>query len=129
MLCQPENQGAPVRMWLAVVDPDTGIVVPSPELLFAGEVDVATLNQDRAELSVDIAVASVFERLFEPDEGARLADSFHQGIWPGELGLANMTGTPVAPLWGPGEKPPGITSVNQNPGGRVTGGQVLSRFL
>lgn len=116
-LCAPANQGAPVRLWLASVNYDTGVVVPSPELIFAGELDAAALVQDRAELAVEIAVASVFERLFEPDEGARLADSFHQDIWPGELGFANMTGTPVNKLWGPGEKPPSVSYIPQGGGG------------
>lgn len=110
-LCSPANQGSPVRMWLAVVDRDTGLIVPDPELLLAGEVDTMTLEQDAQVLEVQIAVASVFERLFEPDEGAGYSDSFHQSIWPGELGMANMTGTTINELWGPGDKPSAVTTV------------------
>ncbi len=116
-LVHPGMQSSPVRVWLAAVDRGTGIVVPDPELLFAGEVDVATLQADRGTRSVAIEVASVFERLMEPDEGMRLADSVHQSIWPGELGLANMTGTAINKLWGPGEKAPSFTMVPQGGGG------------
>lgn len=105
-LCQPGNQQAAVRIWLAAVDVETGLVVPDPELLFAGEIDTAALDIGRGQLAVKLGFASVFERLQEPDEGARLSDSFHQSIFPGELGLQNMTSTTITELWGPGDKPP-----------------------
>lgn len=104
-------QGAPVRVWLASVDGATGAVVPDPELLFAGELDVPVLEADRGTRVLRMSIASAWERLFEPNEGAVLSDSFHQSIWPGETGFAAMTGTPITKLWGPGEKPPAATYV------------------
>lgn len=118
-LTAPANQGAAVRVWLAAVDAVTGIVVPDPELLFAGEIDTAVLELARDGQRVSLGIASVWERLFEPDEGARLSDSFHQSIYPGELGLGNMTGTPISRLWGPGDKPPAVTYAPQIPLGPV----------
>ncbi len=114
-LCQPQMQGSRVKLWLAVVDADTGAVVPDPELLFVGEVDTMALSVGRGERRVAVEVASVFDELFAPDEGARLSDSFHQWVWPGELGLSQMTGTPIREIWGPGEKPPAATDVPQIP--------------
>lgn len=99
-------QGAPVNLWLAAVDRATGAVVPDPELLFAGELDTATLQLDRGSREVRFSISSVWERLFEPNEGATLSSSFHKSIWPGELGFDNMTGTVIRKLWGPGEKAP-----------------------
>ena len=108
-------QGAPVRLWLAVVDRMTGQVVPTPELLFAGEVDVTELELDRGSRVLRMSIASVWERLFEPNEGATLSDSFHRSIWPTEHGFAFTTGTPIDRLWGPGDKPPAVTTVASFP--------------
>lgn len=114
-LCQPGNQGSPVRIWLSVVDADTGQVVPSPDLLFAGEIDVPWLEQDKGELEVRMDIASAFEPMFEADEGMRLADSVHQTIHPGERGFANMTGVQVERRWGPGDRPSAATAVPEIP--------------
>ncbi|MBM3929013.1 MAG: hypothetical protein FJ335_11240 [Sphingomonadales bacterium] len=121
-LCSPDMQGSSVRGWLAAIDPESGQVVPDPELLFAGEVDLPVLEVDRGTRAVTFQIASVFERLVEPDEGVRLADSFHQYVWPGELGLANMTGAGIDRLWGPGDKPPAFTPVPQGPSAPGGGG-------
>lgn len=111
-LCHPDNEGSSFRLWMAVVDRATGLVVPDPELQFAGDIDVPTLEIDEDNtFGVRISIASVFEQLFEPDEGVRLADTFHQFVFPGELGLANMTSTPIDTLWGPGQKNPAVSYV------------------
>lgn len=114
-IAQPEMQGSAVRAWLAALNPETGDAIASPEMLFAGEVDTVSIEIERGTRTLSVACASVFERLMEPDEGARLADSFHQWIWPGELGFANMTGTPVERLWGPGLRAPSATLAPQLP--------------
>lgn len=114
-LANPVNQGAPVLFWLASIDAETGEVVPDPDLQFTGEIDTAQLETDRGKQAVRIGVASVFERLLEPDEGARLSDSFQQEMFPGDLGLSNMTGTPLVSIWGPGDRPPATTMVPQFP--------------
>ena len=114
-LASPVNQGATVLFWLASIDADTGEVVPDPDLQFTGEIDTAQLETDRGKQAVRIGVASVFERLLEPDEGARLSDSFQQQMFFGDLGLANMTGTPLVSIWGPGDRPPATTMVPQVP--------------
>ncbi|MBM3929441.1 MAG: hypothetical protein FJ335_13455, partial [Sphingomonadales bacterium] len=64
-LCSPNMQGAQVRGWLAAIDAEMGQVVPDPELLFAGEVDLPVLEVDRGTRSVTFQIASVFERLVE----------------------------------------------------------------
>lgn len=108
-------QGAAVRLWLAVVNPETGSVLPSPELLFAGEVDTTELEIDRGERRLHMSIASVWERLFEPNEGATLSDAFHRSIWPQERGFEFATGVTIDRLWGPGDKPSAVTSVPSFP--------------
>lgn len=112
-------QGAPVRVWLAVVDETTGAVLPDPELLFAGELDVPFLEVDKGTRKLNLSIASAWERLFEPNEGATLSDSFHRSIFPAERGLKHTAGTQIEKLWGPGEKPPALTSVPDFPRGGV----------
>lgn len=108
-LCQSANQGAAFNIYEAVVDYDTGEVVPDPDLQFAGEIDTADLLIDVGSQKVQMGIGSVWDRLLEADEGARLSDSFQKSIFPGDMGLANMSGTLINELWGPGERPPAAT--------------------
>lgn len=108
-LSSPEFQGSRFRMWLAVLDPMTNAVIPDPDLLFDGELDVTVFNEGLGERSLDMEFVSSAERLFEVQEGARLSDAYHQEIWPGERGLSNITGIKKKVYWG-GEAPQsGIT--------------------
>lgn len=117
-LSSPQMQGSQVKLWLCVVDPVTGLVVPEPELLFVGEVDVPTLKGSGTERSVEIECVSAFEALFADNEGARLSDSFHKEVWPGETGMENMTGIVRNILWGPGDRDSGVTET-VSPGPRI----------
>lgn len=113
-LASPAMQGSEVRIMLAAVNPATGATIGAPELLFLGEVDVPTLIHSEGQRLVEFSIVSVFERLFEVDEGQRATDGFHQSIWPGELGLSFMTGTEDKLWWG-GKPPAGAV------GGAVAG--------
>lgn len=110
-------QGAAVKLWLGVLDPATGLVVPDPYLAFLGEVDVPTIKSGSSGREVDYEIVSVMERLFEDDEGTRLADGFHQSIWPGETGLAAVTGIEQPVYWGV-DPPPGAVVGGSSGGGR-----------
>ncbi|KQN33622.1 hypothetical protein [Sphingomonas sp. Leaf38] len=93
-------QGSRVRCWLGVVSAGTGIVVPDPLLLFDGKLDVATINWGSRKRTVDYDIVSEFDRFFDLEEGIRLSDSHHQDIWPGEQGLAFVTGVAETIPWG-----------------------------
>ena len=93
-------QGSRVRCWLGVVSGSTGVVVPDPLVLFDGKLDVATINWGSRKRTVDYDIVSEFDRFFDLEEGIRLSDSHHQDIWPGELGLAFVTGVAEAVPWG-----------------------------
>src|SRR3546814_20326641 len=88
-------QGSVVSLWLAAVDRATGAVIPEPLLLFTGELDQPTLTVDKGSRELEFECVSGFERLFDNEEGLRLADSWHQSVWPGEMGLANVTGIKI----------------------------------
>lgn len=133
-LAAPNMQGSRVRLWLGAIDRAAGGVVADPYLLFDGELDQPILSVDRGERELEYECVSGMERLFDTDEGMRLADSFHQSVWPGETGLANVTGIVKTIIWGPGDRPSSITYGGEGfsgggvaPGRGGTGG-LLSLF-
>ncbi|MEA3543237.1 MAG: hypothetical protein U9R77_14115 [Pseudomonadota bacterium] len=104
-LAHPDMQGSAVTVMVGAMDPQTGAVIGTPEILFLGEIDVPTIDVDGdGKRTLSYTVVSAFERLFEVEEGQRASNGWHQSIWPGELGLEYMTGTDVNLYWG--AKPP-----------------------
>lgn len=104
-LAHPNMQGSVVTVMVGAVDAATGAVIGTPEILFLGEIDVPTIDVDgEGKRTLSYTVVSVFERLFEVEEGQRASNGYHQSIWPGERGLEFMTGTDVNLYWG--VKPP-----------------------
>lgn len=106
-LAGPDMQGSPVSLWLGAVDPLTGLVIGEPLLVFLGSLDVPTLRAGTDGRLLDFEVTSVFEDFFFNDDGARLSDTFHQYVWPGERGLAFVTGVDEQVYWG-GDNPSGV---------------------
>ena len=105
VLANPAMQGATATLMVGAADPVTGFAIGTPEVLFLGEIDVPTVSIDQKGLrTLSFSIVSVFERLFEVEEGQRASNGWHQSIWPGELGLEYMTGTDVNLYWG--TKPP-----------------------
>ncbi|WP_267395585.1 MULTISPECIES: hypothetical protein [unclassified Sphingomonas] len=99
-LASVSMQGSPVRLWLGAIDIQTGLVIGDPLLLFNGLLDVATLNLSTTGRTVDYEVTSIFEDFFLSDDGARLSDTFHQYLWPGELGCSFITYVGQQIYWG-----------------------------
>lgn len=105
VLSHPNMQGSAVTLMVGAVDPVSGVTLGQPEILFLGEIDVPTISIDESGArTLEYTVVSVFERLFEVEEGQRASNGWHQSIHPGELGLEHMTGTDVNLYWG--VKPP-----------------------
>lgn len=126
-LLNPAGQGSPVTIWLAVVDRATGTVIPDPEPLFVGELDRPVLNLDRGKAEIEFECVSAMERLFENEEGQRLSDAFHQSIWPGELGMSNVTGIVKDSYWGTEKPPTGATTISSSGGALAMLRQVNAR--
>ena len=93
-------QGSPVSVWFGAIDRTTGAVIASPDLMFAGFLDVATLKVSTNARSVELDVASEWELFFDQDDGLGLNDVSHQAIWPGELGCAYVSEITVQLPWG-----------------------------
>ncbi|QBX38676.1 DUF2163 domain-containing protein [Brevundimonas sp. S30B] len=85
-ITNPANQGAPVSLWFAAVNPSTGLLIGDPELLFLGELDTADTETSEGSTLITFDVASAWERLFDASEGQRLNNTFIQSVWPGARG-------------------------------------------
>lgn len=112
-------QGGDVNGWLAVVDRQTGQIIPEPIHLFAGDLDVPRLRVGKGSRTVEWRCTSALEAFHDQEIGARLSDGHHLAVWPGETGLANMSGIEKTSYWGV-EKPP--SSVNYSTGGATGAG-------
>ncbi|CAD7336044.1 hypothetical protein FIM10_04010 [Sphingomonadales bacterium 56] len=100
-LSHPNMQGSRATLMVGAVDPISGLVIGIPEILFLGEIDVPTIVLDQqGARKVEYTIVSVFERMFEVEEGQRASNGWHQSIWPGDLGLEHMNGTDVNLYWG-----------------------------
>jgi len=116
-LTSPTAQGSRVRVWIGAVTMATGAVVADPILLFDGLLDQTSLTVGPGKRELDIDCVSAFERFFEVQEGVRLAPTFHKSVWPGELGLDNITGVTNTIYWG--VQPP-VGSVTGFYGGNIS---------
>jgi hypothetical protein len=116
-LAASNMQGSQVSMWIGAVDPATGLVVPDPLLVFLGSVDVPTIKSASDGRQIEFEIVSAFEQFFFDDEGSRLSDTFHQTIWPGETGLAGVTGVDKQIYWGVESPRPSVTYYGGGGGG------------
>lgn len=111
-LANPAAQMSAVTIWIGALDKMTGAVVSDPYVAFVGEVDVPSLTGDQATRELQYSVTSIFELLFEVDEGVRLNNAFHQSVWPGELGLEYVTEVQRQLPWGAeGARPAAVRDV------------------
>ncbi|TCP30689.1 hypothetical protein [Sphingomonas sp. BK235] len=108
-LTEANVQGSRVNGYLGLVDRATGQLIPDPLQVFAGELDVARLRVGKSTRTVEWRCVSALERFHDTETGARLSDAFHKLVWPGETGLANMTGIEKTSYWGVEKIPSGIT--------------------
>ena len=103
-LSQPGFQTSRVRFWMGEYDDAAGTLVGTPDLMFDGQID-QTVMRWGASRELAITVVSTAERLFQRNSGNSLNDTWHQSVWPGELGHKNATGLSIPVAWG-AESPP-----------------------
>lgn len=87
-----------VQVWDATLDGDTGTLIGEPDLLFRGLVDFPRVVIGESwEVVLECGTEEAL--LNEPNEDRRLSNPFHQSVWPGELGLAYVTGLGRKVYW------------------------------
>lgn len=89
-IADPLVQDSPVEAWLVAIDPETGLIIGDPELLFRGELDYGDLSVG-ASWSLSLECGTEEGRLLEPNENWKLSHAFHQSVWAGEMGLEHVT--------------------------------------
>lgn len=120
LLAAPDMQGAPVTISLGALNAQTGQVIDTL-LIFAGELDVPTIHSSEEGRRLEYEVVSVFERLFEDDESARLSPGFHRSIFAGEAGLDFVTGVTEPVYWGVAGNPSAVVVTGGGGGGSYRG--------
>lgn len=111
-IANPAFQNSRIICNLAEVNPATGLVVGTPDLVFDGIIDVPTLRMGRNSRAVDFSVVGRTDKLFLLREGNTLSSAFHKSIWPGENGFENATGIELSVAWGVKTPPRGSASSN-----------------
>lgn len=99
-MVDPALQGSSVRIMLGAMDRASGLPIGAMYVPFVGELNVPTVKWDKNSRRVEFSLSGIGERLFAVEEGRRLSDSFHQAVWPGELGLAFVTDVERTVVWG-----------------------------
>lgn len=128
-LCQPNIQGCPVTLWLGLVHPTSGLVLPDPEVLFVGNLDVPKYLRGSRRRVVEIDAFSAWESLFAVEEGQRLNDAFHARMYPAELGLVYVTEVERQMPWGGDGARPALVSSRGSTGIGTGGGDVTGGTL
>lgn len=109
-IANPAFQGSRVICNLAEINPATGLVVGTPDLVFDGIIDVPTLRMGKNSRAVDFSVVGRTDKLFLLREGNTLSSAFHESVWPGENGFDNATGIQLVVAWGVKSPPRGAAS-------------------
>jgi hypothetical protein len=113
-------QGSPVYVYQGAVNPSTGALI-GVETLFRGELDFGRL-QVGSSYALIMECGTEEGRLLEENAERKLSDSFHQAVWPGELGLEFVTTVTRKIYWRANDPAgPGVVRVSQPPiqSGRV----------
>lgn len=122
-------QGSMVTGWAGALDPATGLLIPDPVQIFAGEIDVPRLRVGRSGRSIEWRCVSALEDFHDIEKGARLSDAWHQQIFPGETGLNNMSGIEKTSYWGAESAPSGVTYGGGYGGGGGGGGLYMNEVM
>jgi len=122
-LTAPAAQGSPVSIWAAAVDPETGAIIGEPDPRFMGELDDATFNIDRNSSLIELELATVWERLFDDNEGNRWNDTFWTYLFgPSARAFEHVTNAGQKLFWGYNGPSNGSGGSSYGGGGFIGGG-------
>ena len=98
-LTDTDAQGSVVVIYQGAINEATGAAIGTSETLFTGELDYCRLSVGPGGWSLEIECGTEEGRLLEPNEEWVLSDAFHKAIWPGELGLENVSAVQRKVYW------------------------------
>lgn len=100
-LTAPNAQGAPVTIYAAAIDRQTGQVIGEPDVRFAGELDAAVSNHAQNSSLLELELATIWERLFDDNEGHRWNDAFWTYLFgSGARAFEHVTSAGEKVYWG-----------------------------
>jgi len=99
-LIDPAYQDCRMRGWLAEIDADTGEVVGTPSLELDAIIDVPRLSFTNDERELEVDHVSIWQRLFDTNEGNVMNGLTHRQLYPSETGMDNTTGVSKDVPWG-----------------------------
>lgn len=99
-LIDPTFQNARVRMWIAELDEDTGLVSGTPDQVLDALIDVPRLRFPADGRVLEIDCVSGGQRLMNLNEANVLNGEMHKRIYPSETGMDDTTGVETTFAWG-----------------------------
>lgn len=122
-LTAPTAQGSPVSIYAAAIDPQTGALIGEPDSRFIGELDDATYTLGKNSTLLDLELSTVWEMLFDDNEGHRWNDTFWQYLYgPNARAFEGITNVGGKMFWGYNGPSSGSGGSNYGGGGSVGGG-------
>lgn len=122
-LTAPSAQGSPVSIYAAAIDPETGAIIGEPDPRFLGELDDAENTLGKNGALLELECSTVWERLFDDNEGSRWNDTFWQYLYGSNArafqGITNVGGKM---FWGYNGPSSGSGGSSYGGGGSVGGG-------
>ena len=122
-LTAPTAQGSPVSIYAAAIDPQTGTLIGEPDSRFIGELDDATYTLGKNSTLLDLELSTVWEMLFDDNEGHRWNDTFWQYLYgPNARAFEGITNVGGKMFWGYNGPSSGSGGSSYGGGGSVGGG-------
>lgn len=122
-LTAPGAQGSPVSIYAAVVDPQSGQIIGEPDPRFVGELDDAGFNPAQNASLLELEVSSIWERLFDDNEGHRWNDAFWTSLYGANArAFQHVTNAGKKMNWGYNGPSSGSGGSSYGGGGSIGGG-------
>lgn len=129
-LTAPSAQGSPVTIWAAAIDRTTGQIIGEPDIRFPGELDDAVSNVGRNAALLELELATVWERLFDDNEGHRWNDTFWTYLYgSGARAFQHIPNVGDEVYWGYNGPASGSGGSSYGGGGFIGGGGGLEQSV
>jgi hypothetical protein len=92
-------QTSAVKVYFGAIDRSTGLLI-GYDLRFDGEVDTAVLTAGKNSSIITVEAVSIWDRLFDTDEGLTLTDGVWRSIFSGEYAFQYVAAVQRQLPWG-----------------------------
>lgn len=99
-LIDSAHQDRRLRLWLAEIDPETGLVSGTPDQQVDALIDVPRLRFPMGGRVLEVDCVSGGQRLMNRNEASVLNGGMHKRIYAAETGMDDTTGVQQTFAWG-----------------------------